>query len=270
MRTFFKILIANILVFLVFGFCFANKNGKVEWGYHGKGNPTEWAKLSPANTLCLVGRLQSPINIKNAISSRKNLLSIQYQPAPLVIMDDGETRINIGNQTLNANLGKTVQVNFPQVKETMEYNGMTHHLLQFHLHVPSENLIQGKSFPAEIHFVNQGAEGHVAVIAVFIKEGHENPTIQQILKYFPKAAGKTEFIKDISINPANLLPKNRAYYSFQGSLTTPPCSEGLNWIVMKEPIEASAVQLVKLREAVGENARPIQPTNGRKIIFVSG
>lgn len=247
----------------------ANDAGaKVKWGYTGNDGPTHWAKLSPDFALCETGKTQSPINILKEAATSKNALKIHYLPAPMVILDDGETNLLIGHDQTIINDGHTIQLNFPKksLHEFIVFQGKKYRLVQFHLHIPAENQIAGKSFPFEIHFVHQGENGTLAVIAVLANIGKANPYIDEIVKHMPEDAGKEKTIKGERINPFNFLPKKHDYYHFAGSLTTPPCSEGVQWLVMKDTITISTEQIAKLKTVIKEdNARPLQHLHGRKI-----
>lgn len=247
----------------------ANDAGaKVKWGYTGNDGPSHWAKLSPHFSLCQKGKEQSPVNILKETAVSKNALKIHYLSAPMVILDDGETNLMIGHEQTIINDGHTIQLNFPKksLHEFITFQGKKYRLIQFHLHVPAENQIAGKSFPFEIHFVHQGENGILAVIAVLASTGKANAYIDKIIKHMPRKPGKEKVIKGERINPLNFLPTEHDYYHFPGSLTTPPCSEGVQWLVMKNTITISADQIKKLKTVIKkENARPLQHLNGRKI-----
>jgi len=136
-------------------------------------------------------------------------------------------------------------------------------LVQFHFHTPSEEKVNGKAYPMEAHLVHQGADGKMAVVAVFLKEGKANPAFDAVFRGMPKAEGTGHTIDDI--NAADLLPAERGYFRYVGSLTTPPCSEGVRWQVMKEPVEVSKEQVSAFRKLYHMNARPVQALNGRKV-----
>ena len=238
----------------------------VQWTYSGNTGPSDWAKLNPDFALCGQGKAQSPINIPSATHNIPDLLDINYVSAPLIEMDNGLTTLMLGNTSTVINDGHGLQVNFPSSKETINLDGTVYNLVQFHLHTPSENTLSGHPFAGEIHFVHQGPNGKVAVIAVFIKVGKANPTLQEIINHLPKQEGQAVAVQSETINPANLIPARQNYYSFKGSLTTPPCTEGLEWLVMINPITASQAQIDALTAATGgHTARPIQPLNNRPV-----
>ncbi|TAK78362.1 MAG: carbonic anhydrase family protein [Gammaproteobacteria bacterium] len=242
---------------------------KVKWGYIGNTGPTHWGGLNPDFAVCTRGKAQSPININKSAVKAKNELQISYQAAPLKIVEDGVTNLTIGNDQVVVNTGHGTQLNFSkQNAETITLAGNNYRLVQFHFHSPSEHTLHGQSFPLEIHFVHQNDRGEVAVIGVFVKGGEANPAIQKIIDHLPMDKGMEHVIQGESVNPNDLLPAKHGYYRYEGSLTTPPCVEGLQWVVMAEPITASYVQITQLRNAAGGvNARPVQLLNKRKVFY---
>jgi carbonic anhydrase len=241
----------------------------VKWGYKGPIGPDKWGSLSKNYAICQIGKTQSPIDIPRKVNNKEGSLNINYQNAPMTIVSNGDVAPSSDTQTV-VNNGHGIQLNFPaDAKETITLNGTDYRLVQFHIHAPSETKWHGQSFPMEIHFVHQDDSGKLAVIGVLAKIGKENqPAMESILNHLPKEPGKPQSIEGQSINPSDLLPAKRSYYSFVGSLTTPPCAEGVQWIVMAEPITISSAQLTKLKKAIGgSNARPVQPLNGREISF---
>jgi len=218
------------------------------WGYSGADGPSHWGDLDPSFANCKTGKRQSPIDIKGAKKDATLApLQIDYQPSPLKIVDNGHT-IKIDYAA-----GSSVTV-----------GGKTYPLTQFHFHKPSEEEIAGKKYAMVIHLVHELPDGAV-VVALLVKSGGENPLIQTLWANLPKTEGKENEVAGVTINAADLLPADRNYYNFDGSLTIPPCGEGVNWFVMKTPIEMSAAQIAVFAKHYPMNARPIQPTNGREI-----
>ena len=218
------------------------------WGYSGADGPSHWSDLDPSFATCKAGKRQSPIDIKGA---KKNSslapVQIDYKSSPLKIIDNGHTiRVNVAP-------GSSITV-----------NGVAYTLTQFHFHRPSEEEIAGRKYAMVIHLVNERAGG-AAVIALLVKAGAENPTVQKVWDNIPKEKDKENEVAGVAINAADLLPADQNYYSFNGSLTTPPCSEGVKWFVIKTPIEMSAAQIAAFAKLYPMNARPIQPANGREI-----
>ena len=221
----------------------------VKWQYKGEHGTKHWGELSSKFATCSSGVNQSPIDISGAIEAQLPNLSIDYQVGKVIVVNNGHT----------------IQANI-QDGSTFTNDDGKFDLKQFHFHSPSENTINGQSFPLEAHFVHADADGRLAVISVMFKEGQENRVLKQVWKNMPKHKGnKTELKKNIL--SSDLFPKSQDYYRFNGSLTTPPCSEGVRWFVMKAPVEASKAQINKFRDVMhGDTNRPVQPINARVIL----
>jgi carbonic anhydrase len=222
---------------------------KPHWTYEGKEGPENWAKLSPEFASCDIGRNQSPINIEETIhASLKPLKSIQKFQAKDIF-----------------NNGHTVQINFKEGNMLVLDSG-AYQLKQVHFHAPSENTIHGKSFPLEAHFVHADSKGNLTVIGVMYTEGKANPALEKLWAQLPNEVSEPTALKTRVI-PSELIPENRGYYRFSGSLTTPPCSEGVRWLLMKNPMTASKEQIEAFKHAVHhDNNRPVQALNGRVIV----
>lgn len=219
------------------------------WRYGGIENPTQWGSLSKDFALCKSGRDQSPINIKNAVESTPSKISFDYKPSPLVVVNNGHT----------------IQVNYAS-GSSVTINGEKYALVQFHFHTPSEHEINDKAAAMELHLVHRNEAGNLAVVGVMLTKGKENSLIEEVWKNIP-ATGKTNTVSNITINVANILPSSKSYYSYTGSLTTPPCSEGVKWNVFVEPITVSEAQIEAFEEIYQVDARSIQPTNSRIVQF---
>lgn len=222
------------------------------WSYSGKNGPRYWADLSPENALCKAGKNQSPINLKDkAALGTVGLpsLDIYYRDVPLKVINNG----------------RTVQVNYP-LGSYIKLGTDRYELLHFHFHTPSEHQKDGFSYPMEVQLVHRDGEGNFAVLAVIFQEGAFNPALNILLKNLPKKVGKQEIHRRASLNPAKFLPGNTEFYKYSGSLTTPPCSEGVLWMVFKQPIDASAEQIQILNDIMGNNARPIQSNYSRSLL----
>jgi carbonic anhydrase len=217
------------------------------WGYKGAIDQTRWGKLSPDFAKCDLGKKQSPINITRVVNGTPAQISFDYHPTPLTIFNNGHT----------------IQVN-DAASSKVKINGNEYKLLQFHFHTPSEHKIGGKAAAMELHLVHRNSAGKLAVIAVEIETGLANPIIDQIWEHIP-ATGETNLISDRAINAIDLLPKSKAYFSYDGSLTTPPCSEDVKWNVLVEPITASAEAIDLFQKLYPADARSVQPINGRLI-----
>ena len=222
---------------------------KPHWAYEGKAGPENWAKLSPEYATCDIGRNQSPINIEDTMhTSLKPVRGIQKFPAKEIL-----------------NNGHTVQVNFKE-GNMLVLDSAPFQMKEVHFHAPSENKIHNKSFPLEAHFVHADSKGNLTVIAVMFKEGKANPALAKLWLEMPKKEGEPVALKTRVI-PSELIPENRAYYRFTGSLTTPPCSEGVRWILMKTPMTASKEQIETFEQAIHHtNNRPVQALNGRLVV----
>jgi len=221
------------------------------WGYAGEVGPNRWGQMSDEFKTCGVGTRQSPIDVtvKQAIKANMNDLKFSYQSVTPEIVNNGHT----------------VQVNYAPGSH-VSIDGKDFQLLQFHFHTPSENKLAGKSFPMEMHLVHKSADGKLAVVAVFFEPGSKNPILQSAAENLPVHAGQQETLSNVQLNAINLLPKNKKFARFNGSLTTPPCSEGVSWVVMTTPVQLSKQQLAKFKSVLGDNARPIQPLNNRFIL----
>ncbi len=220
------------------------------WGYEGQEGPAHWAELNPDWALCGQGRNQSPIDLAGFIEAELPPLGLDYQPGATAILNNGHT----------------VQVDY-RPGSTLTVDGHRFTLKQFHFHAPSENTIEGRSFPLEAHLVHADADGNLAVVAVLFEEGPANPVLTRAWQAMPEHAGDRHALPADTVNAAGLLPPDRDYYRFNGSLTTPPCSEGVWWLVMKQPMTASAAQIERFRHVMHHpNNRPLQPVNARPVL----
>ncbi|MGK6306067.1 carbonic anhydrase [Variovorax sp. DT-64] len=247
-----KLLLAAACALSVAPLAFAHD--QPHWSYHGHGSAAHWAELDEGFKLCKLGKHQSPINVDTRAVEKAS------GAKPLGFAYAAETGEVVNN-------GHTIQVNLPAAG-SITLDGVEYKLLQFHFHTPSEEKIDGKSYPLVAHLVHKNAEGQLAVVAVLFKAGKENAALKLVFDHLPAKEGETLKL-DVAINPADLLPANRAYYAFMGSLTTPPCSEEVHWQVLKTPVELSASQLAAFRKLYKMNARPVQPLNDRKVLAVS-
>ncbi len=219
----------------------------MKWGYKGEIGPDRWGDLCVDYKLCKSGKAQSPIDIRKTVKTDLPPVEVNYSEIPLTVLNNGHT----------------IQVNCESGGYVI-YNGKKYNLLQFHFHTPSEHLFNGQVFPLELHLVHSDEEGNLLVIGVMLKEGSENPVIKKVWNFMPLEKGEVTK-EDVKINPEQLLPESRGYYTYDGSLTTPPCSEGVTWIVMKEGIEVSKEQIDRFRSVYDLNARPVQPLNERVV-----
>lgn len=240
----------------------------VPWSYVGTTGPQHWGMLDSSFVLCDTGRSQSPINIVRKRTPAPYQLKLEYHSTAMFIGEDLENQYKVTPSQTVLNTGYGIQLNFhDKERELLTFAGNDYELIQLHFHSPSETLWHKQSFPLEIHMVHQGSEG-LLVLAIFVKGGDENPVLNQVLSHLPEKEKQEYPVAGVRINPADLLPDNQRYYAYMGSLTTPPCSEGVQWVVMPQAIFASPAQILKIREASGgTNARPVQPLNGRTLHY---
>ena len=247
-----KILAGSITATLLSSALLASGGGS-HWGYTGHEGPANWGSLSGDYTMCKDGKSQSPININSSVTvESKGLEKIGFD-------------YNTGISSV-INNGHTIQVNFDK-GSSISVDGIKFPLIQFHFHTPSENQIDGKNFPLEGHFVHATKDGSLAVVALMFEDGAENPFLKKVWAKMPHKAGEKNAIS-ISAKEVNaLLPKDKAYYRFNGSLTTPPCSEGVRWMVLKNYSTISKGQTKEFLDVFHHaNNRPVQPINARKVI----
>ena len=238
----------------------------VEWGYEGVIGPAFWGVLDESFALCGVGQTQSPIDIDTSSAVSANL--------PDISLDYHETEVVIFNNS------HTIEVEY-ETGSFLNFNGSLYELLQFHFHAPSEHTINGESFPMEVHFVHlcgrcffRSESGSISVLGAMIREGAENEQFATFWDSLPTEVD-VEFDLGVHINAADIIPADLSAYRYAGSLTTPACTEGVNWFVLEEPIEMSAAQIEQFRSALAAsccpfNNRPVQPLNGREIQVDSG
>jgi len=221
--------------------------GTPHFSYSGPDGPEHWGDLDPSFAACKTGQHQSPIDIKGAAPADLKPIKFDYKLAPMKIINNGHTIL------IKYEAGSSITV-----------DGKQYPLVQFHFHHPSEEEINGQKSDMVLHLVHVHADGSAVAIAVLLKSGNENPLIRDIWSHIPNEVGKEAEFKKVLINAADLLPADQNYFTFDGSLTIPPCSD-VKWFVLKTPIELSAAQIAAFARLYPDNARPIQPTNGRKI-----
>jgi carbonic anhydrase len=225
------------------------ESGHAAWGYAGRNGPEFWGRLSPDYAACGTGATQSPIDIDASHGQSGGLSHIDYRLTPLSILHNGHT----------------VQVNYaPGSGVTVD--GERYELLQFHFHVPSEHWVNGKPAAMEAHMVHKNAQGGLAVVGVLIESGAANLALQEMWPHMPRNQAPERTVPNVLVNARDLLPVDGGYHRYMGSLTTPPCSEGVKWFVMHEPVQASVEQIERLVAAVGQNARPVQALNNRLLL----
>jgi carbonic anhydrase len=220
---------------------------ELHWSYEGETGPAHWARLNPAYAACAAGKRQSPIDIRDGIRVDLEPIRFDYKPTSFRIVD----------------LGHTLQVNLPE-GGSLTVMGKRYSLLQFHLHRPAEERVNGRAYDLGLHFVHRNDEGQLAVVAVLLEKGSDHPLLQTLLNHLPLEQN-VEVAPETSLDLSRLLPENRAYWTYMGSLTTPPCTEGVLWMVLKQPLQLGAEQLAILGRVLRANARPLQPGHGRLV-----
>lgn len=215
----------------------------VHWGYSGEMGPQHWGDEFPT---CGNGQKQAPLNIVGPFEKSKDVLTVGYKPGALKLLNNGHT----------------IQVNV-EPGSTLKINKTVYNLLQFHFHRPSEEQIDGKPMAMVAHFVHKSDDGKLAVVGVLLNEGKENPLIKTLWDKAPRSEGPEVTVEGVKINPQDLLPASLAHYSYEGSLTTPPCTEGVSFYILKSTVDIAKKQVNDFPFKL--NARPVQPANGRKI-----
>src|ERR1700722_5364824 len=233
---------------------------KTRWEYEGARGADHWSELDPAYAACH-GKEQSPIDLE--ASERATLPALRFE------LKSGPLKYLVNN-------GYTIRVNYHDAAGTgnlLIVGNQTFQLTQFHFHHPSEEQIHGKAYDMVAHLMYQSRDGKVAAVAVLLKAGKANDTIQQIWEHMPETESRVlpdfshqeEMIPGVEINPAGLLPGNVSYYTYMGSVTAPPCTEGVRWFVLKTPVDISPEQISAFGKLYPHDVRPIQPLNGRVV-----
>jgi carbonic anhydrase len=217
------------------------------WSYEGETGPANWGKINPAWAKCGSGNRQSPIDLRDGMKVDLEQITFDYHPSSFNVTDNGHTvQVMVGSG------------NFLTV------GNRTYELIQFHFHRPSEERINGKGFEMVVHLVHKDPEGRIAMLALLLERGKPQPVIQTVWNNLPLEKFDTAAPSE-PLDPQDLLPAKREYYTFMGSMTTPPCNEGVLWLVMKEPLQASPQQMALFSRLYPLNARPVQPSAGRII-----
>lgn len=216
------------------------------WSYEGSEGPAFWGELSEAFATCTSGQEQSPVDLNQPNEVDLPDIIFNYQPSPLVVLNNGHT----------------IQANYAE-GSNIQLGEETYDLLQFHLHAQSEHTINGSSFPLEIHLVHRSSSGHLAVVGILVEEGATNAALAPLWHNLPAHESEPTAVPNTTINAANLLPTDQSSLRYMGSLTTPPCSEQVRWHVLTTPITLSAEQIAAFTAIYNNNHRPIQPLNER-------
>ena len=216
----------------------------VHWGYEGDHGPEHWGENFAT---CAAGKKQSPLNIVGPFEKSKEVVKADYKEISMKILNNGHT----------------IQVNIEPGTGTLTVNKEQYELLQFHFHRPSEEQVDGKNLAMTVHFVHKSKEGKLAVLGVLMNEGKENATIKSLWANLPPKEGEEYLPAKMLINPSSLLPSDMSFFSYEGSLTTPPCTEGVSFFILKNNVDLSKAQVAKFPFKL--NARPVQALNDRKI-----
>jgi carbonic anhydrase len=222
---------------------------KPHWSYGGEAGPEKWGDLSQEFQLCKAGHMQSPIDLGGADVLGNLSVKAAYKPGPLTVLNNGHTvqAVIAPGSLLTSGIAR-------------------YKLLQVHFHTPSEEVLYGLPYPMVAHFVHTDHAGNLAVLGVLFEEGAHNAELEKLVRAAPKQESEAETVKGVAFDPAKLLPANLAVYRYEGSLTTPPCTEGVRWHVARHRATASAAQIAALHAIMGDNARPIQPLHGRLLV----
>ncbi len=219
------------------------------YDYGAEKGPANWGQLSDKYAVCERGDMQSPIDLAGANAIGNIALTVDYQSGPLTV----------------SNKGLTIQADFSP-GSSMTSGGMKFNLIQIHFHTPSEHAISGKRYPLTGHFVHATDDGKLGVLGVMFERGEANMELAKILAAAPSSMSAPATVAGQTINPGAMLPDDRAVYRYMGSLTTPPCSENVNWHVLREPISASAEQIAAFEKLMGDSARPVRAINNRLVV----
>jgi carbonic anhydrase len=217
------------------------------WMYNGENGPESWGSIKPEFATCAIGKRQSPIDIRGGVRVDLEPIKFSYGPTPFAVVDNGHT------VQVNVNPGNSIQV-----------NGRQYELVQFHFHRPSEERINGRQFQMVAHLVHKDLDGRLAVVAVLMDQGRSHPMVQLVWNSLPLEQNEP-LASPVPIDMSLLLPEDRRYYTYIGSLTTPPCSEGVLWLVLKQPATLSPEQVAVFARLYPMNARPIQSASDRLI-----
>ncbi len=226
----------------------ADGAGTAPWGYDPHNGPARWGSLEPAFCLCRLGREQSPIDLTDERWVEPASLEVEYRRSRIVLH----------------NTGHTVQAD-PEAGSGIVLEGVRHELLQYHFHCRSEHLVDGEPFPMELHFVHRNADGGLAVLGILIAQGKANDALATVWERLPTAPGASVEVPGMQ-DLASLLPPYRTTWRYRGSLTTPPCTEGVAWVLLDGPLEMSRSQIEAFAAIYPNNFRPVQPLYDRELL----
>jgi carbonic anhydrase len=255
-----RALLGALVVGMLCGAC-AHATPPVHWTYAGPTGPQHWGELSPEFALCSTGRLQSPIDLGGASTGDDFPIAFDYVETSLRIAHNQHTVGVLNN-------GHTIQVTYDAGSE-ITLGGVAYGLEQYHFHAPSEHAADGRQFSMEIHLVHQSADRALLVVGVLVEEGAHNPAFEPVWANLPGAPGDAKHLAGVMVDVDDLVPDDRRAYRYLGSLTTPPCSEGVRWVVLATPVELSPEQVAEFTAIVPPNNRPLQAANGRAVLRVA-
>ncbi len=233
---------------------------EIHWGYEGEIGPARWADLSPDFAQCGQGREQSPIDLVGAVvvegmpfekTRSQGLLTVEQRARVMDLIDNGHT-IQVTSDAFMA----------------LDLDGEHYELVQYHFHDPSEHTVDGEQAPLEVHFVHKSAAGNLAVAALLVEVGDRDPVWDHVIAALPSGPGDSRHLDDLDLKTSELHPASD-YYRYQGSLTTPPCSEDVEWIVMADRHRISPEQMAAITSHLHQNNRPVQPLGERELVLIS-
>ena len=224
---------------------------KTAWSYDGALGPDHWGSLDPDYAACNAGREQSPIDIANTVKADLPAIHFTYKSGPVRLINNGFT---------------AVRVNYPPGNGNFLIVGDTRYeLTQFHFHHPSEEYVRGAPAAMAAHFMHASSDGKIAGVTVLLRAGKSNGTVQRLWGHMPQTPGLEREVAGMQIDPGGLLPRELGYYTYAGSQTAPPCTEGVTWFVLKTPVEISAAEIKAFAKLYPHDVRPTQPLNGRVV-----
>ncbi|PMC33678.1 carbonic anhydrase [Bacillus sp. UMB0899] len=226
------------------------------WSYNGETGPEHWGELDQANSMCVNGSEQSPINIEfSQVKTDKKTgnIQIQYETTPFTLVNNGHT----------------VQANATTDSNSLLVEGNTYKLVQLHFHTPSEHQFNGHNLDMELHLVHKDENGNIAVLGMMIQEGKENEKLAPIWDVLPKEETGEDIAVKEPIDLQGLLPQDQTSFHYNGSLTTPPCTEEVKWVIFEQPIQMSKEQIQAFQQLFPDNHRPVQSLNDRELYEIN-
>ncbi len=229
----------------------ASGGWRTPWSYEGAKGPEHWGALDPEYAACSAGHEQSPIDITTTTKAALPAIRFAYKSGLVRMINNGYT---------------AVRVNYPPGNGNFLIVGDTRYeLTQFHFHHPSEEYIHGKPYAMAAHLMHASSDGKVVGVAVMLRAGAANATVQRLWDHMPQTPGTEHEIAGLDIDPSGLLPREFGYFTYAGSQTAPPCTEGVAWIVLKTPVEVSSAEIDAFAKLYPHDVRPLQPLNGRVV-----